>query len=139
MKVITTHENTYFLRFDKDEDLMEKLKVFCEKENIEAASFTGIGAGSKAVLGYYDLKKKAYTDKQVSGDFEIVSLVGNVSKLKEQTIVHAHACLSDETMRTVAGHVKKLVVSVTCELSLQALPSKIERKAVEGTELKLLA
>jgi len=138
MKQILRHQNSYLLRFDKGEDVMQELKNFCEEESVKAGSFTGIGATDELTISIYDLEKNSYQDRELRGQKEVISFVGNISKFKDQTIVHAHGCFADETMQIIAGHVKKMVISVTCELSLQVFPEKIERKIVEGTELKLL-
>ena len=57
MKLITDSKK-YILRFDGGEDVVAELISFCGKENILAATFTGLGACGKVVLSYYDLTNK---------------------------------------------------------------------------------
>ena len=138
MKIILQHNKTYVLRFDRGEEVIEGLQRFCEEQNIEAGSFSGIGAAQALTLLYYDVAKKEYHDKRSTEGHEIVSLLGNVAKMEGKTIIHAHGCFSDADMHAIGGHVKELVVAATCEVVLETIERAIERKYSPEIGLNLM-
>lgn len=129
----------HVLRFDRGEEVMSGLKNFCEKEGIEAASFSALGAAGHLVLSWYELATKTYHDHTYDGEYEIIGITGNVGLLDNQIIIHAHGSFSDQSMRPVSGHIKECVVSLTCEVTIQVLPGSLRRKKDEATGLNLLA
>lgn len=138
MKLLLTDGAVHILRFDKGEDVLVALKEFCIGKKIGAASFQALGAAKEIVLAYYDLKKKAYIDKNLAKDVEIASLIGNIARKDSEVAIHAHGSFSDETFATYSGHVKKLIVSATCEVTLTVLHGRLERKFDNETGLNLL-
>jgi predicted DNA-binding protein with PD1-like motif len=138
MKTILHHSDKYILRFDRGEEVMEALKGFCRTEQIEAASFTAIGACGEAVVSFYNLQTKKYEDHHIKENLEITSLLGNVSLLDNQPLVHAHVVLGDSQLHVRGGHAKKLVVSATCEMTLNRHKGLIGRKHDEETGLNLM-
>ncbi|MBI4080779.1 MAG: DNA-binding protein [Candidatus Levybacteria bacterium] len=138
MRVIY-HQNKFsILRFDKGDDVPSALATFCEKNDITAGFFSGLGACEEITISYYDLEKKQYLDLQKKEDLEIVSLTGNIAVMDEKTLVHAHGVFSDRNFTTVAGHVKQLRVSATCEVHLTILPNKTVREYDKKTGLNLM-
>ncbi len=138
MKLIFREGAHYVLRFDKGEDVIEELARFAEAEKISGASFGGIGATEGVTLAYYNLDEKKYYDKDFNDRLEIVSLTGNIARLEGKPIVHAHGSFSDPDMQVMAGHVKRLMVSATCEVFLTALNGEIMREYSEEIGLNLL-
>lgn len=141
MKVILRDHDKYLLRFDLSEEIIETLGKYCQREKITAGYFTAIGAAHEMDLGFYDLVKKEYFTKTIKDriNLEIVGLNGNISLLQNKTAVHVHGIFSDHKYHVFAGHIKRLVVSATCELVLVALHGKIERKFDQSTGLNLLS
>jgi len=95
--------------------------------------------GSKEVLlSYYNLTTKQYEDITISQDLEIVTILGNIATKDEKIIIHCHGSFSDKTFQVKAGHVKKLIISITCEVTLIRLEGKVERVYEAKTGLNLL-
>jgi uncharacterized protein len=138
MKIIHKQKNKYVLRFDLGEDVMEGLKDFSKKQKIKSADFSAIGACREIVLSFYNLKTKKYEDKLVKEDLEITSLIGNIAHLGKEIIIHSHGNFSDDKMKVMGGHVKKLIVSATCEVILSVMDKKIIRGYDEVTGLNLM-
>ncbi|HSW88375.1 MAG TPA: DUF296 domain-containing protein [Candidatus Saccharimonadales bacterium] len=138
MKVILQDNNTYVLRFDKDEEVIETLAVFCTEKNIKAASFTAIGAAKEVILAYYNLKTQTYQDKTISEDLEITGITGNVGLMNGKIVIHAHGTFGKSNYEIVGGHIKKIIVSATCEVILQNLEGSIERAFNKETGLNLM-
>jgi hypothetical protein len=138
MRIILKNKKGYVIRFDYAEDIIRGLKKFCMQNKISAGYFFGIGAAQKVTLSFYNLAKKKYQDKTIKKDLEIVSLAGNIAKLDNDLMIHAHAVLADSKMQTIGGHVKELEISATCEICLIPFAKKIVRKLDEKTGLNLM-
>ena len=85
---------------------------------------------------FYEMAKK-YSDKTFSGQIEIASFLGNVAMMGKDIVVHAHGVFADHSFKAYAGHVKKMIVSATCEVVFHILPGKIERIYDKYTGLNL--
>ena len=53
-------DNTYVVRIEKDEEVINKITELCKNENIKLGSITGIGATDKLVIGLFDTNSKQY-------------------------------------------------------------------------------
>ena len=131
-------QSTYVIRLEKGEKIIERLLGFCEKEKVKAGYFNGLGAVSEAELGHYDLGKKEYSSKKLSGQYEIASFHGNISEMSGKSYVHAHIVVGDNGFSSWCGHLKEAVISATCEILLTRLDTAISRKKEEQTGLNLL-
>jgi len=138
MKIILNQGDRYILRFDRGEEVLGSLTEFCRTEQIEAASFTAIGACREAVVSFYNLHAKKYEEHEIRENLEIISLIGNVSLLDNKQLVHAHVTLGDSSLQVRGGHAKRLLVSATCEMSLQKFKGYVSRKFDEETGLNLM-
>lgn len=138
MKVLSKQPTFQLLRFDKGEELIASLQEYCNKETILAASFQALGAARELTLAYYNLADKVYEDHKVKEDVEILSILGNIATMDKKIIVHAHGIFGKQDLQTIGGHIKKLVVSATCEVSLTILPGTLKRSFDEETGLNLL-
>ena len=52
--------NTYMLRIDYGEEILQSLKQMCEQGGIRLAEVNAIGAVDHAVVGVFDLREKRY-------------------------------------------------------------------------------
>ncbi|MBI2637625.1 MAG: DNA-binding protein, partial [Candidatus Sungbacteria bacterium] len=127
MKIIVHENNKYVLRFDRGEEVISSLQVFCGNESIKAGVFSGIGAVGEAVLSWYDHERKELLDKTLNADLEVTGLTGNVSLMNNNINIHAHGSFSDSEMLGYGGHVKKMIVSGTCEIVLEKFESVMAR------------
>ncbi len=129
----------YFVRIDKGEEIIQSLKIFCEKNSITSGSITGIGAVSKATIGFFDTKTKQYHQKELKEGYEIANLVGNISIMDNEIYFHIHATLSDADCNAFGGHLNSAVVSGTCEIIIDAISGEMGRKHDKGIGLNLLS
>jgi len=96
--------NIYQGRLEKGDDLIEEITKLVIDKNIKSGLLNGIGALSSANIGYYDQSKHEYVSKEFIGEFEIVSLTGNISYLEGVPFVHAHIALSRDDFSLIGGH-----------------------------------
>ncbi|MEK7094052.1 MAG: PPC domain-containing DNA-binding protein [Patescibacteria group bacterium] len=127
MKVVLHDESKYMIRFDRGDEVVSGLKQFAVEKGIRAAVFSGIGATDEILVSWFHPDEKKYHDHHLTKKFEIVNLNGNITILNDEPIVHAHGSFSDVELHGRSGHVKKLIVSATCEIFLQTIEGEIIR------------
>lgn len=128
----------YLLRLERGEEFVGALTDFCKEKNITAAALQAIGSTTEVTLAWYDAQAKDYQTKTYTEELEIISILGNVAVKDGAPFVHAHGSFSNRHMQMVAGHVKRLAVAVTCEVSLRLLEGEARRSYDEETGLHLL-
>ena len=131
--------DTYVVRMDRGEEVMETLTTLCEQEGIRLASVEAIGAVDRAVVGLYDVDKKVFHRKEFQEPMELTSLLGTVTEKDGKPYLHLHATLCDANMQTRGGHVNELHISATCEMVLRLLPGSVGRRPDEATGLNLFS
>ncbi len=131
--------DTYVVRMDRGEEVMETLTTLCEQEGIQLASVEAIGAVDRAVGGLFDVGEKAYHKKEFTEPMELTSLLGTVTEKDGKPYLHLHATLCDANMQTRGGHVNELHISATCEMVLRLLPGSVDRRPDEATGLNLFS
>jgi predicted DNA-binding protein with PD1-like motif len=127
MKYIKS-DDTYVLVLDKGEEILTSITELCQKEDITAASITGIGATDYLEAGFYDTDEKKYYIKKYDEDLEILALNGNITLVDNLPNVHLHILVSDMQGRALGGHLNKALISVTCEIFIKTLPTAIHRQ-----------
>jgi len=130
--------NVYIVRLDKGEEIIETLKNFCATNQITLGCVSGIGAVNRVTLGLFETKPKRYVAEELTGDFEITSLSGNITTMNKEVYVHLHGTVSDLTHKTHGGHVTSAVVSATVELIVVAVEGVVDRKFSQEIGLNLL-
>jgi len=131
-------KDTYFIRLERGEKIIETLKYFCSKNKIKCGYFYGIGALDEAELAHYTVESKKYASKTFKQPLEIVNMNGNVTTMNKDIYLHCHITLSDEEMKGIAGHLKEGKISPTCEIILIKLNTNINRKYDNLIGLNLL-
>jgi predicted DNA-binding protein with PD1-like motif len=112
-------ERTYAFIFATGEDPIAGLTRFAEQHDLDAASFTAIGAFSEATLGYFDWQKKDYERIAVQEQVEVLALIGDIARDKrEGRKVHAHVVLGRRDASTCGGHLLDAKVRPTLEVVL---------------------
>lgn len=129
--------NTYFIRLEKGEEVVETLKTFVEKENISAGSLEGIGALSEVTLGVFYPATKEYKERKMTGIFEITSLLGNISQKEGAPYLHLHITVADEKNQVFGGHLVSAKISATGEILARSVETKISRKMSNEIGLNL--
>ncbi|HWY46846.1 MAG TPA: PPC domain-containing DNA-binding protein [Bryobacteraceae bacterium] len=128
----------FALVFDTGEEAMSGLLSFAKEHSLVGAHFTGIGAFSQVVLGYYDWEKKEYLKIPVDEQVEVVSLVGDVALEKDQPKIHAHVVVGKRNGSTAGGHLLKAYVRPTLEIVLTESPAHLRREFDPASGLALI-
>ena len=129
--------NTYMLRIDYGEEILQSLKQMCEQEGIRLAQVSAIGAVDHAVVGVYDLQEKRYYQENTEGFMEIASLSGSVTEMNNQPYIHLHVTMADQKNLLHGGHAIELRVGATCEMFVRVLDGQVTREKNEELGINL--
>ena len=119
--------DTYVVRIDLGEEIVESLRSLCEQEEIRLAHVEAIGAADHAVIGVYDLKEQAYHQEELNGFMEITGLSGNVTRKDGEVYLHLHGTMADQNNVVHGGHVIEVRVGATCEMFVTVLDGEANR------------
>jgi uncharacterized protein len=122
------------LRLNPQQDLKIELENFVKQQDIEAACIlTCVGSLTQAVLRLASQPEGTVYE----GRFEIVSLVGTLSKHGS----HCHIAIATSTGNTIGGHLLKgCLIYTTAELIIGILPHlRFTRELDEATGFRELA
>ena len=129
--------NTWMVRIDRGEEIIESLKALCEKESIRLASVSALGACDRVTACVYDMENKVYHRQTLTGFMEMASLTGTVTEKDGEPYLHLHGAFCGKDLVAHGGHVMEAVVSATCEMVLTEIPGHVGRKLEESTGLNL--
>lgn len=129
--------NCIAVRIDRGEEVLDALKTIALKENIKCAHIEALGAASEVVVGVYKVEEQKYYSNTFKGDFEITSLVGNISTKNGEYYSHLHITIADDKGAAFGGHLNKAVIGGTCEMFITLLDGTIERKVDSATGLNV--
>lgn len=129
--------NKYFIRLDKGEEIVGKLEQFCEDQDIRLGWIKGIGAVGQIKIGLFEVDSKAYHTKELKGDYEITSLLGNISTKDGEVYLHLHINLSDNEYKTHGGHLDSAIISATGEIIIEVIEGNLDREFNEDIGLNL--
>jgi len=101
------------------------------EEDIQGAFLYGLGALEAVQIGYFDKPNKSYIKKQLPGEWELLSLQGDVSMVEGELFAHLHATLSGEDFKCLGGHLFEATVAVTAEILVMVTPPMVRRPAPE--------
>lgn len=131
-------DDSYILRLNKGEEIIQSLKELCNTENIKLAEITGLGASNLVEIGVFNVNTKEYNTKVFEGMFEITSLVGNATRKNEEVYLHLHINFGDENGNVKGGHLVKSIISATSEIVVRKINGEVGRKLSEEIGLNLL-
>lgn len=126
------------LRLDKGEEVLAGLRRLCDDQDIRLGMVTGIGAVNLANVGIFVQDTKEYHTRQYKGSMEIVSLLGNISRMQGETYIHLHVTLTGENYEAFGGHLNEAWVGATCELIIDVIDGRVERELSPEIGLNLI-
>lgn len=128
----------YLLRLELGEEVVKSLTDFCQKQKLKSAWFHGLGGVTKAVVGYYNLKRKKYTFRHIRDVKEMTNLVGNLSWIGETPALHLHGTFTDSKNKAYGGHIREAVVGGTVEVYIRSWDVQLARESDPDVGLPLL-
>ena len=129
--------NKVLVVLSKGDEIFESLYKVVEELNIKFSWINGIGAADKITLGSYPSSLKKYIKKDFDNEFELASIMGNITIKEDAPFIHVHATISDEECNAFAGHLFSATITVTCEIILNISDKPIYRKECNEVGLYL--
>ena len=129
--------DTYIVRMDRGEEILNCLSELCDKEEIRLAQVDALGAVDQAVVSVYDVPTKTFYRKEFNEPMEISNLCGTVTRKDGQPYLHLHVTVCDKALNAHGGHANALRVSATCEMVIRTLPGEVGRTLNEEIGLNL--
>ncbi len=121
-------DDKIFISIDKGELVNEKLLEVSEQEGLKSGWINGLGAISNIEIGYWDIEKKVYVKKVFDSDYELISLIGNVSLVDNKPFIHTHISFSDTTFKVFGGHLFDAEVIAAAEFCIFMSDYHLHRK-----------
>jgi hypothetical protein len=126
----------FTLRLDSGEEIVWTLTAFAAARGVRSGTISGLGSAAEIELGYFDRGAGEYLRRRLEGEFEILSLTGNLSELEGTPFAHLHAVVGGRDFAALGGHLFHAVVTVTCELQLVTDPGVMRRVRLPGTAFR---
>lgn len=131
--VVIAAGRDFILRLDPGDEIVSSLQTFINETDILLASVSGIGAISRCEVGRYLLSEKRFEQKTFEGEFEVVAITGNITRMNEKPYLHLHMAFADEDLVMRGGHLKSAVILFTGEIIIRRLDGAVERTLHEAT------
>lgn len=136
--LIARPERTWVLVFEAGDEVMSELGGFARQNALAGTRFTGIGAFSDVVLGYFRWEQKAYARIPVAEQVEVLSLAGDVALGDGGPKVHAHVVVGRSDGAAMGGHLMEAHVRPTLELMVTESPRELVRRHDPASGLALI-
>lgn len=130
-------DGTVLLKAAPGEEALSAFTAALEERGVSAGSFTAIGATSEAEIAHWDPLEKKYNKQVFRGAIEVLSMMGNVTRIDGKSFVHAHVTLGFPDMSVRGGHIFRLIAHPTLEIALRPLEGAVDRVLVPEHGLRL--
>jgi predicted DNA-binding protein with PD1-like motif len=131
-------DNTYFVRLDIGDEVVDSLKNLCRENGIKLGSIQGFGTCTRAQIGSLDTTTLEYHPRIYSGDMEITSLLGTITQMNGDTYLHVHATFALPDNSVIGGHLDFAEVSAVAEIFIQSFDGEVDREYSESAGVNLL-
>jgi uncharacterized protein len=139
-KILQDHApKQYAIVFETGDEVVATLTRFVREQGLDASSFTGIGAFSDVVLGFFELSRRDYRRIPIAEQVEVVSLIGDVALGPDgKAQLHPHVVVAKADGTAHGGHLLEAHVRPTLEVMLTEAPSYLQRRCDAETGLALI-
>ena len=120
--------NRALLTLSNGDYINRSFEIFAEAKGIGCAWLNGIGALENPEIGYYSLEDKSYYRKTFKGEYELTSLIGNITLKEGKPFSHTHITFSDTEFRVFGGHLFNANITAAGEFIIQFGSDEINRE-----------
>jgi uncharacterized protein len=131
-------ERTYAIVMDTGDEAMQCLGAFAKEHRLSAARFTGLGAFSEVIVGFFAPEEKDYRRIALREQVEVASLVGDVAIADGEPKIHAHLVVTRSDGSAWGGHLLEGRVRPTLEVLLIESQAHLHRRHDPETGLPLI-
>ena len=117
-----------YMTLAKGDNINKTFESFAEVNGVGCAWLNGIGALENPEIGYYSLEDKSYYRKTFKGEYELTSLIGNITLKEGKPFSHTHITFSDTEFRVFGGHLFNANITAAGEFIMQFGSDEINRE-----------
>ena len=117
-----------YMTLAKGDNINKMFESFAEVKGVGCAWLNGIGALENPEIGYYSLEDKSYHRKTFKGEYELTSLIGNITLKEGKPFSHTHITFSDTEFRVFGGHLFNANITAAGEFIMQFGSDEINRE-----------
>ena len=117
-----------YMTLAKGDNINKTFESFAEVKGVGFAWLNGIGALENPEIGYYSLEDKSYYRKTFKGEYELTSLIGNITLKEGKPFSHTHITFSDTEFRVFGGHLFNANITAAGEFIMQFGSDEINRE-----------
>ena len=121
-------KNRAYMTLAKGDNINKTFESFAEVKGVGCAWLNGIGALENPEIGYYSLEDKSYHRKIFKGEYELISLIGNITLKEGKPFSHTHITFSDTEFRVFGGHLFNANITAAGEFIMQFGSDEINRE-----------
>ena len=121
-------DSLILLTLAKGDYINQTFESFAAIKGVECAWLNGIGALENPEIGYYSIDDKSYHRKHFKGEFELTSLIGNITMKEGKPFAHTHITFSDSNYKVFGGHLFDAKITAAGEFFMQLGNEKINRE-----------
>ena len=125
------------LTLAKGDFINRTFEAFSEIQGVGCAWLNGIGALENPEIGYYSIADNSYHRKKIIGEYELTSLIGNITMNEGVPFAHTHITFSDKDYHVYGGHLFDAKITAAGEFIMQLGSDKINREMNPGIGLPL--
>ena len=103
----------------KGDYINKSFESFAENKGIGCAWINGIGGLENPEIGFYSINNKSYVRKHFKGEYELTSLLGNITIKDGKSFAHTHITFSDTDYRVFGGHLFDAKITLAGEFIMQ--------------------
>lgn len=128
--------DSFYLRCDRDDDIIDCVLSLCKKEKILSATFSGIGCCLDVSLSVINPQTLKFEPYRKTGVLEMTSINGSISSDDSDNIfIHAHAMFSykdhNNDYHSIGGHLLKATIAYTGEIVLNPVKDGVIRRQID--------
>ena len=109
------------------EEIIASLIDVADAHKIRGGFLTGLGSTSEVEIAFFDPERKEYVPRTFKEPMEIGNMVGNFSRLEDETHVHVHITVSGPELLAFTGHLNRGIVGTACEIYVRKMETEIRR------------
>ena len=123
---------SFLFRVPEGEELLGFINRFAEAKGIKTGTVNAIGSLKNPKIGYFDEGAGEYRVIELTGTYELVSLMGNISIKGSKPFAHIHVALGDENGHLYGGHLVGGKVFVAEVFIQELVGTPLERRDREN-------
>ncbi len=123
---------SFLFRVPEGGELLSFINRFAEAKGIKTGTVNAIGSLKNPKIGYFDEGAGEYRVIELTGTYELVSLMGNISIKDGKPFAHIHVALGDSEGKLWGGHLSEGEVFVAEVFIQELLGGTLERKEREN-------